>query len=170
MSIYWKNVHFFLSLLVFLAPNAVGQATLRPRGDVNCDWEVTVSDVNVLIDMVLSGTPYHALYTYAADLNQDKEINISDINTLIDYVLGGEPSPMPSISGSLPVLYIITEGHRDIISKEKKTICTPYGGLMRQDLTGLNLLVRSRIHLGCKSRAGGIIRGQLLTRNRSCSS
>lgn len=120
MSIYWKNVHFFLSLLVFLAPNAVGQATLRPRGDVNCDWEVTVSDVNVLIDMVLSGTPYHALYTYAADLNQDKEINISDINTLIDYVLGGEPSPMPSISGSLPVLYIITEGHRDIISKEKE--------------------------------------------------
>lgn len=96
------------------------QAGLRPRGDVNCDWEVTIADVNVLIDSVKKGVEYHPFYTYALDINGDKEIGIADINSVIDGLLGetGLP-PMPSFSGTLPVLYVNTEGYRNIVSKKK---------------------------------------------------
>ena len=93
---------------------------LRPRGDVNCDWEVNIADINSLLDMILNEGTYHALYTYAYDVNGDKEINIADINALVDGVMGAELLPMPSYSGTLPVLYINTEGYRDITGKEKE--------------------------------------------------
>lgn len=96
-----------------------GQCGLRPRGDVNCDWEVTVADINTLVDSVLNGAKYHALYSYATDVNGDKEINIADINALIDCILGGELPPMPSYSGTLPVMYINTEGYHNIDSKDE---------------------------------------------------
>ena len=95
------------------------QTGLRPRGDVNCDWEVNVGDVNSLVDSVLAGASYHSLYTYAHDLNGDQEINIADINKLIEAILGKELPPMPSYSGTLPVLFINTEDHHDIVSKEE---------------------------------------------------
>ena len=95
------------------------QSGLRPRGDVNCDWEVNIADVNSLVDSVMKGAAYHALYSYAADVNNDKEINIADINMAIDAILGKQLSPMPSYSGTLPVLYINTEGYQDIVSKEE---------------------------------------------------
>lgn len=96
-----------------------GQGSLRPRGDVNCDWEVNIADINALLDSVISDAQYHSFYSYATDVNGDKEINIADINTLIGAILGDELPPMPSYSGSLPVLFIITEGHRNIDSKEE---------------------------------------------------
>ena len=40
---------------------------LRPRGDVNCDWELSIADVNTLVDAVTSGTDYHPFYTYDLD-------------------------------------------------------------------------------------------------------
>ena len=95
-----------------------GQGSLRPRGDVNCDWEVNIADINALLDSVISDAQYNSFYSYATDVNGDKEINIADINTLIGAILGDELPPMPSYSGSLPVLFIITEGHRNIDSKE----------------------------------------------------
>ena len=52
-------------------------------------------------------------------MNGDKEINIADINVLVDAIFGAELPPMPSYSGTLPVLFINTEGYRDIISKEE---------------------------------------------------
>lgn len=52
-------------------------------GDVNGDGEVSISDVNTLIDIVLTG----ASDNEAADVNTDGEINISDVNTLIDIIL-----------------------------------------------------------------------------------
>ena len=94
-------------------------AGLRPRGDVNCDWRVSIDDVTDLIAMMLTGVEYHSLYTYAADINNDKSISIEDVTCLIGGLLGGELSPMPSYSGTLPVLYINTEGHKDIVSKEE---------------------------------------------------
>ena len=81
---------------------------LRPRGDVNCDWELSVADLNTMVDAVVSGTTYHSFYTYAYDINGDKEINIADINLLVDGLLGAELKPMPAYSGSLPVLFINT--------------------------------------------------------------
>ena len=52
-------------------------------GDVNRDLEVNISDVNAVINMILSGNDN----TSAADVNGDGEVNISDINALIDIIL-----------------------------------------------------------------------------------
>ena len=51
-------------------------------GDVNLDLEVNIADVNVVIDVILSGES-GALY----DVNFDGEINIADINTILDIIL-----------------------------------------------------------------------------------
>lgn len=96
-----------------------GQSGLRPRGDVNCDWEVNIADVNTVIDSIFDDAQYHSLYSYATDVNGDHEINISDVNMIIRSILGDELPPMPSYSGTLPVLYINTEGHRNIDTKEE---------------------------------------------------
>ena len=108
---------FFWASALFIRAEAGNM--LRRRGDVNRDWEVTVADVNRLVDAIIAGTPYHSFYTYDHDINGDKEINIADVNLLIDALLGAELAPMPSFSGTVPVLYINTEGHRDITSKEE---------------------------------------------------
>ena len=51
-------------------------------GDVNRDGEVNISDVNALIDYVLSGATINV-----ADINGDNEVNISDVNAEIDLIL-----------------------------------------------------------------------------------
>ena len=51
-------------------------------GDVNGDGEVTIADVNMLIDMILSGN-----IDMSADINGDGEINVGDINALINIIL-----------------------------------------------------------------------------------
>ena len=96
-----------------------GQGSLRPRGDVNCDWEINIADVNALVDSIINGAKYHSLYSYATDVNGDKEINIADLNAVLDAIMGKTLTPMPAYSGTLPVLFINTEGHRNIDSKEE---------------------------------------------------
>ena len=54
-------------------------------GDVNCDLEINIADVNAVIDMILGGNGN----TSAADVNGDGEINIADINAVIDIILSG---------------------------------------------------------------------------------
>lgn len=56
------------------------------KGDVNGDSEVNISDVNSLIDIILSGGATEDMM-HRADVNKDSEVNISDINTLIDMIL-----------------------------------------------------------------------------------
>ncbi len=51
-------------------------------GDVNADGEITISDVNAITDMILTG-----VMTTTADVNDDGEVNISDVNVLIDIIL-----------------------------------------------------------------------------------
>ena len=87
-------ISIILCALSFLM--AWGQGGLRPRGDVNCDWEVNIADLNALVDSVLSGAKYHAFYSYAADVNGDMEITIADINLIVDAILGHELPPMPT--------------------------------------------------------------------------
>ena len=53
-------------------------------GDVNGDGEVSVSDVNAVIDLILSGS-----YDAAGDVNGDGEVGVSDVNALIDIILSG---------------------------------------------------------------------------------
>lgn len=52
------------------------------KGDVNGDGEVSISDVNALIDMILTGE-----VDAVGDVNEDGEVSISDVNTLIDMIL-----------------------------------------------------------------------------------
>ena len=106
-------------LMCCMAMQMSGQSGLRPRGDVNCDWDVNIADVNVLVDAVTRGAKYHGFYTYSLDMNGDKEINIADVNMMIDGILGAKLAPMPCYSGTLPVLFINTDGHRAIVSKEE---------------------------------------------------
>ena len=52
-------------------------------GDVNGDGNINISDINCIIDSILSGK-----ITYqAADVNGDGNINISDINIVIGLIL-----------------------------------------------------------------------------------
>ena len=53
-------------------------------GDVNADGDVTIADINVVIDAILTGAP-----DISCDVNQDGDITIADINTLIDIILEG---------------------------------------------------------------------------------
>ena len=51
-------------------------------GDVNGDGEVNISDVNAVIDMILSQSGDRA-----GDVNGDGEVNIADVNAVIDIIL-----------------------------------------------------------------------------------
>ena len=53
-------------------------------GDVNGDGAVNISDVNVLINMILTGD--NALI---GDVNGDGNVNISDVNAIINIILNG---------------------------------------------------------------------------------
>jgi hypothetical protein len=114
-----KRIVYIITLLAFSSLMMNAQYGLRPRGDVNCDWEVTIADFNALVDSIFSGAKYNSLYSYATDINGDREINIADINLLINAIMGEPLPPMPTYSGTLPVLFINTEGYRNIDSKEE---------------------------------------------------
>lgn len=59
-----------------------GVETPGQPGDVNGDGELTVSDVNAVIDAILTGN-MGAVY----DINGDGEVNIGDVTMLIDLLL-----------------------------------------------------------------------------------
>lgn len=50
--------------------------------DVNRDGEVTVADVNAVIDYILGGNK-----NVPADVNGDGEVTVADVNDVIDYIL-----------------------------------------------------------------------------------
>jgi len=52
------------------------------HGDVNNDGEVTIADVNAIVDIILNGG-----YLEAADVNADGEVTIADVNAVIDIIL-----------------------------------------------------------------------------------
>ena len=53
------------------------------KGDVNGDSVVNISDVNVLINMILTG-----ISSNSGDVNGDGAVNIADINYVIGIILG----------------------------------------------------------------------------------
>lgn len=58
------------------------------NGDVNNDGEVTIADVMLLIDIILSQrVGFDAPTLIRADVNHDREIQLSDINCVIDLIL-----------------------------------------------------------------------------------
>lgn len=54
--------------------------------DINDDKEVSIADINILIDIILGGKVAEQIRK-RADVNDDREINIADINTVIDVIL-----------------------------------------------------------------------------------
>lgn len=56
-------------------------------GDVNCDSEINVADINSIIDRILSNNNE---FDYNSDVNNDGEINIADINSIIQKILDGD--------------------------------------------------------------------------------
>ena len=61
-------------------------APAGPRGDVNNDGQVNISDVTALINYVLTHKE-NGISLYEADLNGDNDINIGDVTQLISIVL-----------------------------------------------------------------------------------
>ena len=55
-------------------------------GDVNNDGEVTISDVNLAINIILGGDADDQTRS-RADVNKDGEIGISDVNVIINIIL-----------------------------------------------------------------------------------
>ena len=53
-------------------------------GDVNYDGEVTIADVNMLIDLVLGAEVGDVSW---ADVNGDGEVNIADVNAIINIIV-----------------------------------------------------------------------------------
>lgn len=54
--------------------------------DVNGDDEVTVSDINEVVDVITQGTS-HPNYTNC-DVNEDGEVSVADINSIINAIVG----------------------------------------------------------------------------------
>lgn len=57
-------------------------------GDADGDGQVTISDVTILIDRILTGD-FSGINLEAADVNNDLLIDVSDITALIDFLLTG---------------------------------------------------------------------------------
>ena len=53
-------------------------------GDVNGDGKVNISDINAVINMILSGKT-----DTAGDVNSDGQVNISDVNLIISIIMNG---------------------------------------------------------------------------------
>ena len=70
---YWKEFYFIIQ-------------NETVSCDVNCDNEVNIADINIIIDLILSNNSFDNY----ADVNFDGEINIADINSIIQKILDGE--------------------------------------------------------------------------------
>ena len=64
----------------------VPQSSTDVYGDVNGDGEVSVADVNIVVDIILGHMP-SADIRQRADVNKDNEISIADINAIINIIL-----------------------------------------------------------------------------------
>ena len=87
-----KGYHSFMRscmllclLLVAFAASAQDETTSL-NGDVNCDNEVNIADVNAVIAIIL-GEPVDTVTFKRADVNHDNEVNIADVNFLINIIL-----------------------------------------------------------------------------------
>lgn len=56
------------------------------KADVNLDGEVSLADVNAVIDVIITGTDDGDLMR-RADVNGDEEISIADINSVINAII-----------------------------------------------------------------------------------
>ncbi len=85
-----KKFSSLLVVLLLMSVSFSAHAQGYPRGDVDRDGSVNISDVTCLIDNLLNGIS-------EGDVDQDGAVNISDATCLIDYLLSGSwtDDPMP---------------------------------------------------------------------------
>lgn len=76
---------FQLTVLLLALP--LQASVTMPNGDVNGDGVVNISDINVVIDVIISGHQGNM----AADINGDGVVNISDVNATIQNILNPPP-------------------------------------------------------------------------------
>ena len=55
-------------------------------GDVNLDGEVSVADVNAVLDVILGGEVDAGL-RQRADVNRDGEVSVADVNSIVDVIV-----------------------------------------------------------------------------------
>ena len=89
-----KFLRFFVLLLAVLAvPVAVNA---QGNADVNGDGEVTIADINSIVEVILGGVE-----SPDADVNGDGEVTVADVNSVIDSILGGSGVTPPPGPGGL---------------------------------------------------------------------
>lgn len=71
-----------------------GQGGSALKGDLNNDKTVTVSDLTMMVNLILSGQ-----YSKPADLNNDGSVNVQDITILVNIILGGDVEINTSTGG-----------------------------------------------------------------------
>jgi len=71
---------------MYFTNDASGGTTTYQTGDVNGDGEVTIADVNTIIDIIL-GNEVDDDVLERADVNGDGEVTIADVNAVIDIIL-----------------------------------------------------------------------------------
>ena len=78
----------FLIVLLLMLTSFTAGAQEYPRGDVNQDGAVNISDVTALIDYLLTNDAT-GISLANADSDLDGRVNIADVTALIDYLLTG---------------------------------------------------------------------------------
>lgn len=69
----------------------VVEASRSVVGDASGDGDIDISDVNAVINRMLSLTPTSDLETKLCDINGDAQIDIADVNGVINIMLGNAP-------------------------------------------------------------------------------
>lgn len=57
-------------------------------GDVNLDGEVSIADVNAVLDVILGGGSDDQELLERADVNRDGEVTVADVNAIVDVIVG----------------------------------------------------------------------------------
>ncbi len=85
---WYDNKLYFTNGEQFVIPQLPPEYVL---GDVNNDGSVTIADVSVLIDHLLSGdmSATDQFNPLAADMDENGDVSIADVSALIDYLLAG---------------------------------------------------------------------------------
>ena len=87
-----------------------------PLGDVNHDGEVTILDVTLLVDHLLSKNP-SPFYTENADVNSDQDITITDVTALVNILLHQSASHAPATAreATFDRLWLTTDGNHCLL-------------------------------------------------------
>lgn len=85
-SFYYSRAQWFKTRTTWINENI---EAIVMKGDVNFDKTVDVSDINIIINIILSGDSQDI--SDFADLNGDGEIDVEDVNIAINIILSDTP-------------------------------------------------------------------------------